>query len=329
MGVAEGGVGEQQFPLLAGPLGELLRAEFAQFVASALGQRLLGVVVGQNARQAHVGPGPALDLGIAVDDHVAQVGQQAGGAQLAQVKLEQLGTVVDEAGAGLAADEVGGGDDVVEEGNVGFDSADAELVEGAFHALEGERESWREGGDLDQHGVVEGRNHRSGVAHGPVEADAQAGGGAVGDDFAVVRGEVGLGILGRDAALDGEAVAGDFILGGNGDGLAVEGFALGDEDLGTDKIDAGDHLRHRVLDLDARVHLDEEPLMRVHIDEEFHGAGVLVTDLAAEPGGGVAEFANDARVEVDGGGDLDHFLVAALDGAVALVQVDDVAMFVA
>jgi hypothetical protein len=42
----------------------------------------------------------------------------------------------------------------------------------------------------------------------------------------------------------------------------VEGVALRDEDLGADEIEAGDDLGDGVLDLDARVHLDEEPLVR-------------------------------------------------------------------
>jgi hypothetical protein len=47
----------------------------------------------------------------------------------------------------------------------------------------------------------------------------------------------------------------------NGEFLAEEGVALGDEDLRADEIDAGDTLGDGVLDLDARVHLDEEPVV--------------------------------------------------------------------
>src|SRR3546814_5916005 len=36
--------------------------------------------------------------------------------------------------------------------------------------------------------------------------------------------------------------------------------AAGDADLFADEVEAGDHLGHRMLDLDTRVHLDEEKL---------------------------------------------------------------------
>ncbi len=48
-------------------------------------------------------------------------------------------------------------------------------------------------------------------------------------------------------------------------------------DLHLDQVDAGDLLGHRVLDLDARVHLHEVEVL-VGIDEELHRAGVLVAD---------------------------------------------------
>jgi hypothetical protein len=56
----------------------------------------------------------------------------------------------------------------------------------------------------------------------------------------------------------------------------------GDEDLRAHEVDAGDHLGHGVLDLDARVHLDEEPLVPVHVVEELDGAGVVVADALGE-----------------------------------------------
>ena len=47
--------------------------------------------------------------------------------------------------------------------------------------------------------------------------------------------------------------------------------AGGDFDLLIDEIDAGDHFRHRMFDLNARVHFDEiEPAVFV---EKFDGAG--------------------------------------------------------
>ena len=106
-------------------------------------------------------------------------------------------------------------------------------------------------------------------------------------------------------------------------------FAEGDENLGLHEVDAGDAFGDGVLDLDAGVHLDEEPLLAVHVVEVFHGAGVVVADGLGEIGGGLAEVMTKVAGEVDGGGDFDHLLVAALHGAVALVHVDHVAVLVA
>ena len=55
-------------------------------------------------------------------------------------------------------------DDVLEEGDVGFYAADAELAEGAVHALAGGLEVTASGGELDEHGVVVGGDDGSGIA---------------------------------------------------------------------------------------------------------------------------------------------------------------------
>ena len=84
-----------------------------------------------------------------------------------------------------------------------------------------------------------------------------------------------------------------------------------------------------MLDLDARVHFDEEPVVLIHVVEELDGAGVVVADSCGELHSGIAEFLADLWIEVHRGRDFDDFLVAALDGAIALVEVDDVAVLVA
>ena len=84
-----------------------------------------------------------------------------------------------------------------------------------------------------------------------------------------------------------------------------------------------------MLDLDARVHFDEEPLLRLHVVEELYGAGIVIANVFCEAGCGFAEVFFEVAFEVDGGGDFDDFLVAALDGAIALVEVDDVSVLVA
>ena len=105
-------------------------------------------------------------------------------------------------------------------------------------------------------------------------------------------------------------------------------LALGDVELPRDEIDAVDHLGDRVLDLQARVHL-EEVEAAVGAEQELARAGADVVDRARGGDRGRAH----PRAQL-GGDDrrrrlLDHLLVAALDRAVALAEVDDVAVRVA
>ena len=92
-------------------------------------------------------------------------------------------------------------------------------------------------------------------------------GSAQGGDAAGAGEEALVGILGVDAALDGvPALAQVFLPEG-------EPLAARDADLQLHEVLAGDHLRDRVLDLQARVHLQEvgPPL---GVDQELEGARV-------------------------------------------------------
>ncbi len=65
-------------------------------------------------------------------------------------------------------------------------------------------------------------------------------------------------------------------------------LTLGDPDLVGDEVAAGHHLRHRMLDLESRVHLEEGRFAAV-VDEELAGARTHVADRAREGQGGVSE----------------------------------------
>jgi hypothetical protein len=86
-----------------------------------------------------------------------------------------------------------------------------------------------------------------------------------------------------------------------------------------------------MLDLDALVDL-EEIIIAVVVHDEFHRAGVGVTRRLGNPDGGLADFVAQLAefvFEQRRRRFLDQFLVAALDGAIALAQMDDAALVVA
>ena len=183
------------------------------------------------------------------------------------------------------------------------------------------REGQRVRGHLHEEGVVVRAHPRPGVAAAAVEADPHPGAGAEDLDAPGVGLEALLRVLGGDAALHRDAARGDRALRQAED---VEGRAARDEDLRLHEIDAGDLLGHRVLDLDARVGLDEV-VAALAIDEELDRARVPVADRLRELHRVAAEPLAERLVEVLGGRHLDHLLVAALHAAVALEEVDHVA----
>ncbi|GAA3155614.1 hypothetical protein GCM10017687_86980 [Streptomyces echinatus] len=259
-----------------------------------------------------------------VDGDVGEVGEQLGAAVGGVAGGQQVRPLLDEGGGDPARLEVGVVQDRLQERDVGGHAADAELGDRAPGPADGGVEVTAPAGELDQHGVEVGADLRTGVGGAAVEPDAGAARGAVGADAAGVRAEAVGGVLGGDTALEGGAAQGDRVL---GEAEVGEGLAGGDAHLGLDQVDVGDLLGHRVLDLDARVHLDEHVVAGA-VEEELDGAGVAVADLAGEADGVLTDPVAQLGVEVRGRGQLDDLLVAALNRAVTFEEVDDVALAV-
>ena len=257
-----------------------------------------------------------------VDGDVGEVGQQPRGAVAADLRLEELRVVLDERRGHAARGEVGVGEHGLEEADVGGDAADAELQQRAPRLLHRRLEGAAATGELGEHRVEVRADLGAGVRRTAVEAHARTAGGAVGGDLPGVGAEAVGRVLRGDPALEREAARVHHVL---GEPEVGERGAGRDQHLRLDEVDRGDLLGHGVLDLDAGVHLDED-VAPVRVEEELDGAGVLVADLAGEAHRVGAHPVPDLGVQARSRGDLDDLLVAALHGAVALVEVDHAAL---
>jgi hypothetical protein len=175
------------------------------------------------------------------------------------------------------------------------------------------------GDELADHGIVV-RRHGIAVIDVGVHADARPARGMVLGDGAR-RGQEGARVLGVDAAFHRVAADDDIVL------CIGQALAGGDAQLLLDDVHAGDHFRDRVFHLYAGVHLDEIEL--AVLVQELEGAGTAVLHAlaglhATRPHGGALLRRDAGRRRL-----LHHLLVAALHGAVALAQVDGVALTVA
>ena len=75
---------------------------------------------------------------------------------------------------------------------------------------------------------------------------------------------------------------GDLVL---GQAQLWQRLTRGDSHLTLDQVDIGDFFGDRVLDLNARVHLDEDVFAGVWADgvnQEFDGSSVLIADCSCE-----------------------------------------------
>ncbi len=194
------------------------------------------------------------------------------------------------------------------------------------------------GNQLGNHRVVEHR-HLAAFLDAVIDADIGFGGRAfdrllIGDRLGRIvtdqppnaGQEAAIRVFGIDAVLDRPTIDADIVL------RHRQLFAIGDADHLLDQVDAGDRFGHRMLDLQAGVHFEEvETLARRVLarNDQFdrprrviiHGLGQRDALLAH----GLAHLGRDeGRWRF-----LHNLLVAALDRAFALVQIEHVAVLVA
>src|SRR5439155_694109 len=98
-----------------------------------------------------------------------------------------------------------------------------------------------------------------------------------------------------------------------------------DPELHRGEVDPGQHLGHRVLDLDPAVDLDEVEAA-VPVDEELEGSDVLVAGRDDGPDGTRAQLVAGFRREGRGRAFLQDLLVPTLDAAVPLAEMDSAAV---
>ena len=182
------------------------------------------------------------------------------------------------------------------------------------------------GDQLRDHRIVEHRDFVA-LADAGVDTDSSLGKLALGRETHPLettdgRQEATIRVLGIDAGLKRPAIDPHILL------LDRKLLAGGDAQHLLDQVVAGDHLGHRVLNLQARVHLEEVEIT-LSVDDEFDRAGAVVLHGACERDGLFAHRLTGLGREEGRWRLFEDLLVAALDRAFALVQVDDIAMLVA
>ena len=124
------------------------------------------------------------------------------------------------------------------------------------------------------------------------------------------------GVLGVDPALDRVAGEAHVLL------AERERLAGGDQHLLAHEVEAGHELGDRVLDLDAGVHLEEE-VVPVAVEEALDRPGPAVADGPRRVHRDGADPLTELRRDRRGRRLLDELLVAPLNRAVPLAEVDD------
>ena len=164
------------------------------------------------------------------------------------------------------------------------------------------------GDDLGDHRVEVGRD---GVAltHAGVDTDPRTRRQVEQRDPAGRRREVAIGVLGVEAGLDGVPLLGRL--------RTFEPATGSDVQLCLDQVEVRRHLGDRVLDLQARVDLEEGERPLARVVEELDRPGADVADRDRQPLRGRLDLVGLVLVQQGRGGLLDHLLVAPLDGAVA------------
>jgi len=189
--------------------------------------------------------------------------------------------------------------------DVGLHAHDAILLQRPAHAQHRFAARLAIADELADHGVVVGRNLVA-LEHTRIDAHARPGGQLDGGDNASGGQVAVVGVFSIDATLNGPAVDDHVLL------AQAQPPAAGDAQLLLNDVDARHQLRHRMLHLDASVHLQEVEVP-VAVEQELNRPGVDVVDRARRGHGHIAHPPSQIGIDDKRWRFLDELLVAALE----------------
>ena len=204
---------------------------------------------------------------------------------------EVRGATVQQPGVEAARDDVGVGEQETQELDVGGQSEDSGVGQRGVQRSQRLRPVAGVGDHLGQHRVVIAADHRT-VGQTRVDPDTGPAGITDGQHRSPGGQESVRRILGVHPGLDGVPGQRDVVL------HERQRLPRRHSHLQLDQIQPGDHLGHRVLDLQAGVHLHEEELVGpVGGDDELDGARAGVVDAARGVARGRADPCPGRRVQ--------------------------------
>src|SRR5690606_17826094 len=312
--VAHSRVGYQDPLLVPHPSGEFFRPERVQFLARTVRDGT-GKPGDHRRGCGWVRLLPPTRLRMTVHRYVGEIIEQLGRAILALDLRKQFRRRVDEPRRIVIACKGRMADDCLKEGEVGGHAPNAEFAQRPDHAGDRLLRRWRPCRHLFQERIVVAGDDRAGIGGSAIQSDAEAGRPTIGSDAPVVGNEILLRVFGGDAALQRMTVQPDGLLRGDAAFRRADGRAIEEVDLRLDDVDTRDLLRHRMLDLNARIDLDEIDVAAIGIHEELDGAGTDIARLARDPQRIAAQFLSPGFVEIGRRRAFNDLLVASLDRA--------------
>lgn len=255
---------------------------------------------------------------------------------------EVLFVLLNEASLHLALDELGMLSDSLDEADVGVQANNLVLLKGSAEATESIVTVLAMDNQFGDHGVVVNADLIS-LDEACLQTDILAGqGSAHTEEWSGIRKEVAIakqmlvrsrythcykrnllgGVLSIDTSFKGMAMQSELIL------SHQKGVACSDLQLPANQIGLGDHFSNGMLHLQTRVHLHKVELLVDIVHDELDGTGVLVVDGASSSDSLGAQFGTQLFSQARGRGLFNDLLMASLDRAIALKQVDDVVVLV-
>ena len=315
--------------MLARPLGEFFGALLQQNLPRTRGRLGIAIVLRRRDGLERFLYLKAFRLRIAVHHHVADVIEQTIRPIAPALEGKQFRRVINQRRRRLPTPERFVFDHIFQKRNVRLHAANAKLLQRALHPIQRERKIHPARGDFHQQRIIKRRDHTAGVALPAIEPQPETGRRAIGDDAPVIGREIVGGILGGHAALHGVPDAHHIFLLGQLHHLAVQRVPLRHLNLRAHEVDARHHFRHRMLHLNARIHLDEIPRLGIHIVQKLHRARVVIPDMLGQFQRRRAQLVPHRFIQRNARSNLHHLLITPLHRAIALVQMQNIAVLIA
>ena len=264
---------------------------------------------------------------ISINSRIGNISEQLCSAIMRNRQVKKFRMFINKVNVIISAFKQGAGQYVNEEADICLNTADTEFLQYANHLLYGTGMSQIICRSLNKQGIVIRCNDSPRISIAAVKTNPEAAAATICNNLTRIGHKAVQRIFRRNTALNGIAYTLYRFLRRNTYLLTIQRIAFGNLNLRLHNIDACNHFRYRMFNLNTRVNFNKVEFF-IACNEEFYRARIDIVDVFHQLQGRITNVLTQFFRKRKSRCNFNHLLMTPLNGTISFEKMDYIAVFI-